>query len=638
MLSKALHQVKTQVTSSVTLGPNDGALKDGLLRFIRNNTMSTSKSWLSFRGRHEQRNIAGELQPLPGEIKQAFWFDESLFVLDEPESGINSDEDWNQYGSSRSDVTYHAMIIRCFGHSNEPILKLLEQIKMEELKSEKLRVRKIMSGATLHDDRDKRPLSSIDLEPKMLSQIRQEVDDFFHPGSRKLYKDTGRPYRHGFLLMGPPGSGKTSLSVAIASHVSVPLVIINLQGMDDKDLEAAFSSAPLPCVILLEDIDACAADVGRRAPLVQTRQKHSGKKHEQIEQGDAAKLIEQALSEITRQQKAEMEQFRQEVLSLLQKSENHDRYEEAGNEESWSQPTQPLSKPKKIVSTPKRVTLSGLLNVIDGASALENRLLIMTTNHPEKLDPALTRAGRCDSKFLIGYSTKETAEQTFKRIFGADTCKRHQSEAIDRFAQAFKQQFPGNSKISTCELARYCGMYRNRPVEAVQDFSKWLQNGEEIFAYTIDSQDNNAGDEKFNEPETFDSALLEVGPQDFIKAVPEAVLVEEAKVVKRSILNPMRWLSGNIATVEVQSSTSPVAAKPNALHQCSSAHCVDDPDCDCADNNFKVDDVEYDEWPEFSLFEGFVKNSHLAKQAKQASLRLEASSAQDAEWPTFDLI
>ena len=44
------------------------------------------------------------------------------------------------------------------------------------------------------------------------------------------------------------------------------------------------------------------------------------------------------------------------------------------------------------------VTLSGLLNVLDGVLSQEGRILIMTTNHIEHLDEALIRLGRSDKK------------------------------------------------------------------------------------------------------------------------------------------------------------------------------------------------------------------------------------------------
>jgi mitochondrial chaperone BCS1 len=44
----------------------------------------------------------------------------------------------------------------------------------------------------------------------------------------------------------------------------------------------------------------------------------------------------------------------------------------------------------------RNVTFSGLLNALDGVRSQEGRILFMTSNHREKLDPALLREGRCD--------------------------------------------------------------------------------------------------------------------------------------------------------------------------------------------------------------------------------------------------
>lgn len=43
-----------------------------------------------------------------------------------------------------------------------------------------------------------------------------------------------------------------------------------------------------------------------------------------------------------------------------------------------------------------RLTLSGLLNAIDGVASAEDRILFMTTNYIEQLDEALIRPGRVD--------------------------------------------------------------------------------------------------------------------------------------------------------------------------------------------------------------------------------------------------
>lgn len=48
------------------------------------------------------------------------------------------------------------------------------------------------------------------------------------------------------------------------------------------------------------------------------------------------------------------------------------------------------------------VTMSGLLNALDGAASTEGRVLFMTTNYLDRLDPALVRPGRIDFKEYIG--------------------------------------------------------------------------------------------------------------------------------------------------------------------------------------------------------------------------------------------
>jgi chaperone BCS1 len=49
----------------------------------------------------------------------------------------------------------------------------------------------------------------------------------------------------------------------------------------------------------------------------------------------------------------------------------------------------------------RQVTFAGLLNALDGVRSQEGRILFMTTNHREKLDPALLRPGRADFEVLL---------------------------------------------------------------------------------------------------------------------------------------------------------------------------------------------------------------------------------------------
>ena len=51
---------------------------------------------------------------------------------------------------------------------------------------------------------------------------------------------------------------------------------------------------------------------------------------------------------------------------------------------------------REILQGLNRLTLSGLLNAIDGVTSSEGRIVFMTTNYVDKLDPALIRPGRVD--------------------------------------------------------------------------------------------------------------------------------------------------------------------------------------------------------------------------------------------------
>jgi mitochondrial chaperone BCS1 len=72
---------------------------------------------------------------------------------------------------------------------------------------------------------------------------------------------------------------------------------------------------------------------------------------------------------------------------------------------------------EKGKDTGSSLTLSGLLNAIDGVAATEGRLLMMTTNHVDRLDPALVRKGRVDLHLRLDYATPEQIEKLFLRFY-----------------------------------------------------------------------------------------------------------------------------------------------------------------------------------------------------------------------------
>ncbi len=72
---------------------------------------------------------------------------------------------------------------------------------------------------------------------------------------------------------------------------------------------------------------------------------------------------------------------------------------------------------KENVSPQTGVTLSGLLNVLDGFYAPTGVLFVMTTNHVEKLDLALLRPGRIDYKLYLGNASDHQKIDLFRKFF-----------------------------------------------------------------------------------------------------------------------------------------------------------------------------------------------------------------------------
>lgn len=71
----------------------------------------------------------------------------------------------------------------------------------------------------------------------------------------------------------------------------------------------------------------------------------------------------------------------------------------------------------KDTNVPARATTAGLLNALDGVDAREGRILIMTSNHAERLDPALVRDGRVDLRLHIGVLDEEQAQRLWAGFF-----------------------------------------------------------------------------------------------------------------------------------------------------------------------------------------------------------------------------
>jgi chaperone BCS1 len=95
---------------------------------------------------------------------------------------------------------------------------------------------------------------------------------------------------------------------------------------------------------------------------------------------------------------------------------------------------------KRIAIEGMGVTLSGLLNVLDGFHAPENVVYVMTTNAVERLDPALLRPGRIDYRLFMGEAAESQRIELYRRFFPESTeeeasgfAEAHQTETMAEF-------------------------------------------------------------------------------------------------------------------------------------------------------------------------------------------------------------
>lgn len=70
----------------------------------------------------------------------------------------------------------------------------------------------------------------------------------------------------------------------------------------------------------------------------------------------------------------------------------------------------------RVSSANNHLTFSGVINALDGLLAGRSRLLVLTTNHPERLDPALCRPGRVDRTFTFGPASPDQALRLWQRF------------------------------------------------------------------------------------------------------------------------------------------------------------------------------------------------------------------------------
>jgi len=110
----------------------------------------------------------------------------------------------------------------------------------------------------------------------------------------------------------------------------------------------------------------------------------------------------------------------------------------------------------------RSVTFAGLLNSIDGIAAPESgRLLFMTTNHIERLDPALIRPGRCDVKVEFTYATRQQMKGAFLHFY-----KNATEEQAERFCVALETE---GEQLTMAQILSHLSRFKRDPEGSIEN-------------------------------------------------------------------------------------------------------------------------------------------------------------------------
>ncbi|KAI0544072.1 P-loop containing nucleoside triphosphate hydrolase protein [Xylaria curta] len=404
-----------------------------------------------------------------------FWWNGQYFRLHRKKESVFEDGS----GGISTFKDKEDLMISCLWRSPEPIKELLAHAKEQYYSDHQARtivkrpnpqfMRRTRNNWQQVANRPVRDMKTVVLDHEQKLQVLADMNEYLHPATPHWYANRGIPLRRGYLFHGPPGTGKTSLSFALAGVFGLDIHVISLlePTLTEEDLSSLFSSLPRRCVVLLEDIDTA----GLRRP--------------------------------------------EEELQAAERAGKEKAREEESNQ-TTSNDIKELAKvlKKEKEDQKKGISLSGLLNAIDGVASHEGRVLIMTTNVPESLDDALIRPGRVDLQVQFTYSTKEQAKELFIRMYEGDQGRpRHHTDAtkpgptpddktngsasngevlspetssavrsgeldisldeLPEYARQFGDKIP-DGEFSPAEIQGYLLKRKKHPRRAVEEADKWV--------------------------------------------------------------------------------------------------------------------------------------------------------------------
>jgi DNA polymerase III delta prime subunit len=209
--------------------------------------------------------------------------------------------------------------------------------------------------------------------------------------NKDWYIKKGIPHTLGLLLHGPPGCGKTSLIKAIANDTSRH--IINIQ------LNKSLTQTQLKTLFFSDEICVYNKKTNQNELFIIPLDKRIYV----MEDVDAISDILYSRN-ITNEKKELEDKIRKEA------------YEEA-KRAAIAKGYAPPPPPNNGSENKEEITLAFFLNLLDGILETPGRIVILTSNHPEKLDEALVRPGRIDINIHFDRCSRETVVELVEKFY-----------------------------------------------------------------------------------------------------------------------------------------------------------------------------------------------------------------------------
>lgn len=421
------------------------------------------------------------------------------FTKEEKENKYN--QNWDAY-----------VIIRCYGRTTQPIKDLIHHVKewssTKETNTTSIFRSSRSSGGRGGGNwehqatRPSRPMDTVSLDEAQKRLVVGDINEYLHPATARWYAARGIPHRRGYLFHGPPGTGKTSLSFALAGIFGLSIYCASLseKEMTESELADLFSQLPRRCLVLLEDIDSAGirrdetpddmdSDDESNADADSSNESDVKAKQKKRDNMSLSKRLSQITRISTDTTNSEMTSSSSSFTKVFAK-ETSKRAAKAGKSAKAA---------KEDKSAGGNISLAGLLNIIDGAASHEGRVLIMTTNYPEKLDSALIRPGRVDLQTKFTLATHDQIRAIFTRMYSTEhdvkkkgsakhtcttcacTSKEPSSKMVELSTERLTELADQFAKelldvtFSPAEIQGYLLMKKTDPIGAVAGVKEWRE-------------------------------------------------------------------------------------------------------------------------------------------------------------------